>query len=114
AVRLLRIYKIIDPAADGVRVPFAGGHETDEGPGGLRGGRRALAGGRGVVVAMTALSPGPRRLLHFFEPGDRSPHHGVFLVEVDGIQAQQDLPGAIDVIDAPAAEPTAAPILCFL
>src|SRR5207245_1727150 len=80
----------------------------------LRGSRRAPAGQAGIVVAAAGLAPAAACLLHLLEPGDCLAHHRLLHVEANAAQAAQYLPGAVNVIDPPAADPGAVPLLSRL
>src|SRR5207248_3214384 len=61
-----------------------------------------------------ALAPGAVRLLHLLEPGDGPADHRMAAVEADRLQADEHLPGAVDVVDAPPPDPAAAAVLGLL
>src|SRR5262249_3134789 len=58
-----------------------------------------------------ALAPGAGRLLDLLQPAGGALHHRVGHVEADGFQPGEDLPGPVDVVDAPAAVPAAVRFL---
>src|SRR4051794_11755311 len=90
---------------------FTGGQETEQGPRGLRCRRRALPGQRGIVVTTACLAPAAAGLLHSLEPGNGIPYHRLLHVEADTAQAGKDLPGTVQVIDAPATDPASMRLL---
>ena len=71
----------------------------------------ALAHQRRVVVAAAALAPAAAGLLDRFEPVGRLAQRRVVHREVDRLEALEDLPGAVDVVHAPAAVPAAVGLL---
>src|SRR5439155_4410527 len=79
--------------------------------GGLRGGRRALAGETWIVVTAASFAPAAARLLYVLEPSNRPPNHRLPHIKADALEARQHLPGAVNVIDAPAADPAAETLL---
>ena len=105
AVRTLRGPQEVDARGHGFAAAFPGRQQGQQGPGRLRRRRLALAGQGRVVVAAATFAPAAARLLHLLEPGDGPAHHRLVHVEADAAQARENLPGAVDVIDAPAAEP---------
>src|SRR5262249_20281776 len=113
AVVALRGKQIIDAGTDSVAVTLAGGEQREQGPGGLRGRRCALAGQSGIVVTAARLAPSAAGLLHFLQPGHGAAGHRVLNVEADAVQTAENLPGAIKIIDAPAADPAAGLFLRF-
>src|SRR5207245_8482689 len=83
----------------------ARGQEAEQGPRSLRGGRRSLACQGRLIIRATGLAPTAARLLHALKPGHRPAYHRLPHVVADTLQAAEHLPGTVDVIHAPAAEP---------
>src|SRR5262249_3114202 len=113
AVRALRGNQIIDAGANGVALAFAGGEQGEQGPSRLRRGRRALSGERRIIVTAAGLAPTAAGVLHFSQPSDGATHHRILHVETNALQPAQYLPGAVEVIHPPTANPAAAFVLCF-
>ena len=88
-----------------------GGQQAHQGPGGLRGGRRALAAKVRRLVAVGRFAPAAAGLLVGQQPIGPGHHGRIVGRHADGDQSDDRLPGAIDVVDAPAAEPTAVGVL---
>src|ERR1019366_4632095 len=101
----------MDAITYGVAIRFAGGDQAEQCPRGLRGGDFALAGQRRVVVAQARLAPAAVVLLHALEPGDRALDHRLHHIIAGDFETLQDLPGAVEIVDAPAADPAAALVL---
>src|SRR5207244_3327582 len=87
--------------------------QTHHGPGGLTGGAWPLAFEDGVVVGVAPFAPAAVGVLNTFQPGAGLEQPGLLHVEIQGPQAAQDLPGAIDVVDPPTAIPGAILFLMF-
>src|SRR5207249_5976639 len=85
--------------------------QSDEGPGGLGGRTVSHAGHRWISIGYTGLSPSTVRILFGFQPRHRLPHIGHGHVLTDCPQPSQDRPSAVNIIDAPAAIPTAIRLL---
>ena len=98
----------------GLRMHGAGGAEAHERPGGLRSGARAFALEHRIVVAGAGLAPAAVLVLAALEPVAGADDPVLLHVHADGAQAAQDLPGAVDVIDAPAPIPGAILLLGIL
>src|SRR5581483_6043858 len=111
AVGLLGREEILDSQAHFVRLEFSCGEQRQEGPRALGGGRRPLPRQARVVITTARFAPAAAGLLHLFEPGDATPHHGLLHVVANTAQAQEHLPGAIDVVYSPAADPGSIPLL---
>src|SRR5262249_50397000 len=60
---------------------------------------------------LAGFAPPAVRLLHLLQPGDRVADHRLRHVVAGRLQADENLPGAVDVVDAPAADPAAAFVL---
>src|SRR6266545_6655270 len=110
-IELLRRQQVLDAGLHFAARGLAGGDQAEEGPRGLRGGRRSDPRQRRVVVTAARLAPAAARLLRLLEPGDRPPHQRPAHVVVSRLQSAQHLPGAVEVVYAPAADPAAARIL---
>ena len=82
-----------------------GGHETHERPGRLAGRRGADPLLRRVVVAGDALAPAAVVVLPRQQPADGAPHVGRLQVLADRREPAQHLPGAVEIVDPPAAVP---------
>src|SRR6185437_16533842 len=102
---LLRVEQVQDAAADGDALPLACRDEAHERPGGLAGRRGADALFAGMIVAGDALAPAAVAVLPRLEPADGAPDVGRLQVLADGLEAAQHLPGAVEVVHAPAAVP---------
>ena len=89
----------------------SGGQQAQQGPGRLRGRRRSLAAKVGELVAVGRLAPAAAWLLVGQQPV--GPGHDGRIVgrHAHGDQPGERLPGAVDIVDAPAAEPTAVGVL---
>ena len=81
------------------------GAEAHDGPCGLGGGAGPFALEHRVVVAGAGLAPAAVLVLAALEPLAGADEPVLLHVHADGAQAAQHLPGAVDVIDAPAAIP---------
>ncbi len=64
-----------------------------------------------IVVTAARFAPAAAGLLHILQPGRRAADHRILHVEADAAKPTQHLPGAIDVVDAPAADPGTALLL---
>jgi hypothetical protein len=107
AVAPLLVEEVLDPPASRLTRGSTGRDQAEDRPGGLRRGRLALAFERGVVVAQAGFAPASVSLLDRFEPVAGSEGGWVVHREVDGLQPLENLPGPINVVDAPAAVPAA-------
>src|SRR5438067_13937518 len=96
-----------DAGADLRTVRFTGRDQAQQRPGRLRGRHLALPLEARVVITATTLAPAAAKLLRLPQPGDGLPHHGIAHVKADAAETLQDLPGTVEIIDAPAADPTA-------
>ena len=103
----LCLEEVMDAAEDGGMLWAIDGHEGHGSPGGLAWGGGALAAEGGVFVGIGGFAEGAVGFLVVEEPasGELDPLavHGV----ADFSEAAEDLPGAVDVVDAPATEPGA-------
>ena len=89
-------------------VHFSGRHQTQQRPGRLRRvGRRRLVAAIVELVAGAVLSPAAVRVLDGDQPVGRLAHARIGRVEAGRVQRAQRRPRAIDIVDAPAAEPAA-------
>src|SRR4029077_5975633 len=79
----------------------------------LRWGAGADAAGGGVIVRGTGFSPAAVGVLHHAQPFGALLDAGFVVVHADGFEAAQDQRGAVDIVDAPASEPTAIRFLLF-
>ena len=113
AVGQLGLDQVIDAAADGRPKAPAGGDESQRGPGGLR--RRRLAGPLERAGRRSSGRSRPRRPRAAGStraiPGPLEEPRLIHGKSESGLQPLQDLPGAVDVIDAPAAIPAALGLL---
>src|SRR5439155_15089305 len=100
AVRVLRAGQEFDAAADAGAVGVTERAQTHHRPGGLRGGAWTLAFENRIVVSVAALAPATVGMLDTFQPiaGFKQPR--LLHVEVQGAQPAQNLPRAVDVVDA--------------
>src|SRR5438552_18394588 len=107
AVRPLGPQQIVDARLD--RRPRGGAdrEEPQQGPGGLARDRRAAPGEVRLDVALARLAPAAVGVLPAHEPAYGALHVLVARVHAHGPQPAQHRPGAIDVVDAPAAGPGA-------
>src|SRR6185503_18332434 len=87
------------------------GAKTHHGPSGLACGARAFTLEDGVVVSVASFAPAAVLVLHAFQPVPGLLQPGLIHVDAQGAQATQDLPRAVDVIDAPTAIPRAVLLL---
>src|SRR5439155_10194473 len=74
-------------------------------PGGLRRGARSPALENRIVVSVAAFTPAAPFVLDAFKPVTRLEQPWFLHVPVQRSHAAQHLPGAVDVVDAPAAIP---------
>ena len=103
--------KIFDAALEAGAVRVVEGAQAHDGPGGLRGGAGAVALENRVVVGVAAFAPAAVLVLDAFQPVAGLEDPGLAHVHAQGAQAAQDLPGAVNIIDAPAAVPRAVRFL---
>src|SRR5271156_5152116 len=94
-----------DALGNRVASRISGGEQTENGPRGLRRGARADAAGGGVVVAAAGFSPAAVGILHHADPLGCLLNLRLVVPDADGFKTPQDQEGAIDIVDAPAAEP---------
>ncbi len=96
----------LDAAGDGRMVVQPGGQQAHHGPGGLRGGGRALAAQVRDRRSCRAIRPS-RRTACWWARSQLAPATtaGSSVGTPTADQPGQRLPGAVDVVDAPAAEP---------
>ena len=64
-----------------------------------------------IVVALAGLSPRPGRLLRRLEPAHGLLDRRMIHREIEGTESLQDLPGAVNVVDPPAAVPATLGLL---
>src|ERR1035441_795559 len=107
AVRVLRVNQILDAAPDARAMRIVERAEAHDGPGGLRCSAGSLAFEDWVVVWIAARAPTAILVLDAFQPIPGFGQPRLAHVQIEGAQAPQNLPGAIDVIHAPAAIPRA-------
>src|SRR5690349_2475136 len=87
---------------------LARGHQAEQRPGGLRRGAGSLLITAIVeLVARGVLAPAAIGILDLREPSDRLAEFRRGVIDASGVEGAQDRPGAIDVVHAPAAVPTA-------
>src|SRR5262249_29297817 len=101
----LRADEVLDPGPDLRAVALPGREQAQDRPGGLRGGGWPLPCGARAVVAAAALAPPATGVLPFPQPPDRPPDDRCGHLEAHSRQPDQHLPRAVDVVDAPPAEP---------
>ena len=92
-------------------IGHAGCDQAEHGPGGLRGGGLPLAAEFGPLVGIGRLAPAAVGLLMGQEPLGPGHHGRIVLRHADLDQAGQGLPGSVDIVDAPAAEPASVGLL---
>src|SRR5687768_16134702 len=85
--------------------------EAHDGPCSLRGCARALPFEHGIVVRVATFAPASVLVLHAFEPRAGGEQPLLVHVDLERPEAAQDLPRAINVVDAPAAIPRAVGFL---
>ena len=109
---LLRFDEAADAAGRRFAIVLAGGDQAQHGPGRLR--RRDVAGAAQarVFVACRTIRPN-RRTACWQQSNQLAAGVDQRIVErhADGAQAGEHLPGAVDVVHAPAAEPAAVGLL---
>src|SRR5687768_16414691 len=88
-----------------------GRHQAHRTPGGLRRGALADALESGVVIAGAGFAEAAVELLHALEPGGGALHVRGGHVFADDAESGEDLPGSVDVVDAPSAPPGAGLVL---
>src|SRR3954453_19048060 len=112
AVRPLRARQIGDAARHRRMIDRAGRHQAEQGPRGLRGrARRRLIAPVAELVALPAFAPAAVGVLNGREPLDRPPHRRRRRIDPGRVERAERRPGAVDVVHAPAAEPTALRLL---
>ena len=111
AVVVLRLGKVAHAAEHGRMIGHAGGDQAEHGPSGLRRGGLPLAAEFGLLIGIGRLAPAAVGLLMGQEPLGPGHHGRIVLGHADLDQAGQGLPGAVDVVDAPAAEPASVGLL---
>src|SRR5437868_2651037 len=99
---------------DGRAGPLPSRNQPHERPGGLAGGRLADSAPLRVIVAGDALAPTTVAVLTVDEPTRCAPHVGRLDVFADASEPAQHLPGAIDVVHAPAPVPASVGQLVVL
>src|ERR1051325_792694 len=107
----LTVDEVADAAPHGGATGLSGGDEAHDGPRGLAGGGHADPLFAGVIVAGDALAPAAVAVLPFRQPARGATDIRGAHVLADAAQAAQHLPGAVDVVDAPAAIPAALRVL---
>src|SRR6185369_10422878 len=111
AIRVLGAGKVIDAAADAGTIGIVEGAEAHDRPRCLGGGAVTLAFKNRIVVGIAALTPTAIVVLDAFEPVAAFDQPGLGHVEVHSPHSAQDLPGAVDVINAPTPIPGAIAFL---
>src|SRR5260221_5035051 len=84
-----------------------GRHQPHRPPSRLRRGRLTLAFERRVLIRIARFAKRPVEFLDAAEPVGGAADVVAVHALADGSQTREDLPGAVDVVDAPAAEPAA-------
>ena len=87
--------------------------QAHHGPGGLGGRAGSLAFEDWIVVGVAAFAPAAVFVLNTFEPVAAFDKPGLVHIDAERAHAAQDLPGAVDVVDAPTAIPGTV-VLLFL
>src|SRR5262249_32466322 len=105
AVGILGADEVLDATLNAWAMGVVERAEAHDCPGGLGSSARSLAFKNGVVVGVAAFAPAAVFVLNAFEPIACFKDPGLVHIDVQGAQAAQDLPGAVDVIDTPAAIP---------
>ncbi len=99
------------PRSTASGVTLARRQQRHERPGGLRGGGGAAGDPAAVAVGAQVLTPAAVLVLHRLQPGDGAPDRRVGDGQPGGGEGGHDRARAVDVVDAPAAEPRAAGLL---
>src|SRR5262245_63655156 len=93
-------------------IDFAGGHQAEQRPGGLRrGARRRRVAAIIELVARAVLAPAAVAVLDPGEPSPRLAKLGRGMIDAGDVERAQHRPGAVDVVHAPAAVPAALGVL---
>ena len=105
SVFVLSAEEVFDTALDGVAVRVAAGAESHNRPGGLAGGAGTATFEGRKVVRFAGFSPAAIVILAAFEPVARAADPLLVHVLADRGESAQNLPGAVDVVHAPASVP---------
>src|SRR5258708_38735202 len=87
--------------------------KAHDGPRGLGSGTGSLPFENRIVIGITSLAPASVLVLDAFKPVARFEQPRLIHINVEGTQPAQHLPGAIDVINAPAPVPRSVFLLVF-
>jgi hypothetical protein len=111
AVGVLGAEEVMETVEEAGTGRIVEGAEAHDGPSGL--GRRAGAAAfeDWIVVGIAAFAPAAVVVLDAFEPVASAEEPGLMHVEVERAETAENLPGAVDVIDAPATVPGAVTFL---
>src|SRR5207248_9564704 len=112
AVRPLAVDQPARAAVGTLRGRAAGGDQTEQRPGGLRGRALAASARHRFDIGGARLSPAAVGILPLFEPAERPANGEAVHVLASGRERGQDCPDSVEVIDSPAAEP--GPFLLLL
>ena len=95
-------------------IDFAGRHQAEQRPGRLRRrARRRLVTRVVELVARAVLAPAAVGVLDRFSQATALLQRRIGMIDPGGVERAEHRPGAVDVIDAPAAEPAAVRFLLF-
>src|ERR1035437_10401796 len=96
---------------DSSQLPSGSCRVSSQRPGRLRRGAGSHAAGVGIVVAAAGLAPAAVGILHHANPLGSLLNLRLKMIDADGIQSAQHPKCAVDIVHAPAAEPTSARLL---
>src|SRR5579872_1889088 len=105
SVVALRVEQVLYARAHRRRIDFAGGAQPEKGPGRLRRSLRPPSAQMRVVVTGGRFAPSPAVVLPHLEPCDGSTDPRIRRRHSQRHQPHQRLPGSVDVVHPPAAEP---------
>src|SRR5262245_51631937 len=92
-------------------VVHTGGYQAEHSPRGLRRRDFALATQTWIDIGVRRFTPAAVGLLMSEQPVCPGDHHRIVVRNSDRGQASQRLPRAVDIVDAPTAEPAAVGFL---
>src|SRR5580704_8400010 len=103
-----------DALGNRVASSITGREQAEDRPRGLRWGARADATGQRIVVAAAGFSPAAVGVLHHADPLGGLLNLRLVIPDADPFKATQDEECAVNVVDAPAAEPASVGLLLIV
>src|SRR5579875_2602998 len=93
-------------ARDSRVIDLAGGHQPQDGPSRVRGRALLVTAGWGSGIGFFIFAPAAVFALDFKQKSDGAPHRGILRRNADRVERAKHRPSSVNVIRAPAAEPT--------